>query len=230
MDKQQTLIILAGGFGTRLQSHDPTKPKPMVLVHSKPFLHWLIQFYYQQGHRHFILSTHHMADQIESYPWSSFFKEAQFDMVRETTPLGTGGAVQEIFQKFKEIESAWVINGDTLLPQQLPKQPQNDWALYCVLNQNEIFDAKPNLISENNKIIGIKDGADYFDAGVVWISRKAIEKSKKMPPCSLHQSLEPVMQSKQVGFCIMPGTCYDIGTPERLKRFEKDLKLLFKND
>ena len=38
------IIILAGGFGTRLQSVVKDVPKPMAPIAGKPFLHWLLQY------------------------------------------------------------------------------------------------------------------------------------------------------------------------------------------
>lgn len=224
MDKVTTMIILAGGFGTRLQKHDSSRPKPMVLVKDMPFLYWLIRFYYNQGIRNFILSTHHLAEQIENYPWKKHFAEATFKMEREKSPLGTGGAIQEIFQSNLNLKSAWVVNGDTLLPQPLPTVPKDVKAMYCVLKENEVFDAKPNIVTKGNRVVGFQEGSHYFDAGVVWITRQSIEHSKYSPPCSLHQTLEVAMDAQEVGFCIMPGTCYDIGTLERLKRFENEIE------
>lgn len=229
MDKIIPMIILAGGFGTRLQMHDATRPKPMVLVNNMPFLYWLIQFYYNQGIKEFILSTHHMAEQIENYNWKIHFPNANFKMEREKSPLGTGGAIQEIFKNNSNLKEAWVVNGDTLLPQPLPAIPQDIQAMYCVLKENEVFDAKPNIITKSNRVVGLKEGADYFDAGVVWVTKNAVEQSKHEPPCGLHQTLESSMKNGEVGFCIMPGTCYDIGTPERLKRFENDLEKILKS-
>ena len=41
------VIILAGGFGTRLSEYTKTIPKPMVKVAGKPILLHIINHYYQ---------------------------------------------------------------------------------------------------------------------------------------------------------------------------------------
>ena len=92
------VLLLAGGFGTRLRSVDSTRPKPMVLVEGKPFLHWLVAYYVRQGFRHFLISTCYLAEIIEQYPWAEHFQDCRFEFYRESTPLGTGGAVRRIFQ------------------------------------------------------------------------------------------------------------------------------------
>lgn len=42
-------IILAGGFGTRLQTVVKDVPKPMALVNNKPFLHFIFAYLKEQG-------------------------------------------------------------------------------------------------------------------------------------------------------------------------------------
>ena len=59
-------IILAGGFGTRLQSVVSDVPKPMALIGQKPFLEILIERFHQKGIEHFIISTGYKSDIIRS--------------------------------------------------------------------------------------------------------------------------------------------------------------------
>jgi hypothetical protein len=46
----------------------------------------------------------------------------------------------------------------------------------------------------------------------------------KVSFCSIHQVLRPAMENRQVRFEVLGGTCFDIGTPDRLKRFENYLR------
>jgi NDP-sugar pyrophosphorylase family protein len=216
-------LILAGGLGTRLRAVDPTRPKPMVLIHGKPFLHWLVLHLARAGFCEFIFSTGYKAEQIQNYQWSNHFKNLKFSFVEESEPLGTGGATKTVFEKYPAMGAAWVINGDTLLTDPMPPREMKDHAHYSALTESQIFDASPNLVTEGENVIAVKDGGDYFDGGQVFVSRVAVEKSKVQSPCSLHKLLEESFVQRQVGYTLIKGTCYDIGTPERLSRFEKYL-------
>jgi NDP-sugar pyrophosphorylase family protein len=217
------LIILAGGQGTRLRALDATRPKPMVLVSGKPFLHWLLAHYARLGHARYIVSTGYKAELIEEYPWRENFPSAELEFVRESEPLGSGGAVKMIFKNRPFLEAAWVINGDTLLPKPLPKPRSTDEALYAALASDELFDASPNLRVKGDRVISEGVGGSVFDGGAVFVTREAVSRHHGTLPCSLHQFLAPSMAAGGVGFAIVPGTCYDIGTPERYRRFERYL-------
>lgn len=232
------VIILAGGKGTRLRGLDSTRPKPLVPVLGKPFLHWLVKGYAAQGFREFVLSTGYLAEQFEAYPWEKEFPGLVIRTHAEKEPLGTGGALLDTFKWRPEYHCAWVVNGDTFLPGPLPellpdyltksRDGSAEEAFFCVLESSEIFDAQPNLVVDENRIIGVAPAVEgkhkYFDAGAACVTKTALERffgvASPANPLSLHQVLAPAMEMRRVGFRILSGTCYDIGTPERFKRFE----------
>jgi NDP-sugar pyrophosphorylase family protein len=249
-----TIIILAGGLGTRLREIEPIKPKPMIEVCGKPFLFWLIQSYVKQGYQDFIISTGYKAELIESYDWNKVFPKIKINFHSETTPLGTGGAVRAIFEKNLELQSALVLNGDTYLSKPLPKEfchgdeflkSRSLMALYTVLLPNQVFDANPNLICNEDRVIrvqtdhslinSVENEVDtkffkYFDAGAVLLSRNAVFSYQVMPPVSLHTLLSDEIKNKRVGFFVLNSECYDIGTPKRYERFVAYIKNLIKEE
>ena len=58
------VIILAGGFGTRLQAVVPDLPKPMAPVAGRPFLAYVMQNLRRYGASRFILSVHYKRETI----------------------------------------------------------------------------------------------------------------------------------------------------------------------
>ena len=61
------VVILAGGFGTRLAEMTQTVPKPMVPIGDKPILWHLMNFYASYGHNEFIVALGYKADVIKKF-------------------------------------------------------------------------------------------------------------------------------------------------------------------
>lgn len=61
------VIILAGGFGTRLPEYTETIPKPMVPIGGKPILWHIMQTYSHFGHKDFYVALGYKAEVIKDY-------------------------------------------------------------------------------------------------------------------------------------------------------------------
>ncbi|MDC1018373.1 glucose-1-phosphate cytidylyltransferase [Pseudomonadales bacterium] len=61
------VVILAGGYGTRLAEFTDVIPKPMVPVGGKPILLHIMQTYASRGFNEFILALGYKADVIKQY-------------------------------------------------------------------------------------------------------------------------------------------------------------------
>jgi len=61
------VIILCGGFGTRLKEETEFKPKPMVYVGNKPILWHIMKTYAHYGFNEFILALGYKADYVKEF-------------------------------------------------------------------------------------------------------------------------------------------------------------------
>ena len=61
------VIILAGGYGTRLSEYTETIPKPMVTVGGKPIIWHIMKTYANFGHKDFIVALGYKAEVIKEY-------------------------------------------------------------------------------------------------------------------------------------------------------------------
>ena len=61
------VIILAGGFGTRLSEYTETIPKPMVTIGGKPILWHIMNSYASFGHKDFYIALGYKAQLIKEY-------------------------------------------------------------------------------------------------------------------------------------------------------------------
>jgi D-glycero-alpha-D-manno-heptose 1-phosphate guanylyltransferase len=105
-------IILAGGFGTRLQQVVSDLPKSMAQVNGRPFIEYLLNYLRGQGVTRFILSVGYKKESIEAHLGNNF-KNIPIDYAVEKEPLGTGGGIKNAL-KIVEGNSAFVLNGDSM--------------------------------------------------------------------------------------------------------------------
>ena len=106
------LIILAGGFGTRLKSIINNIPKCLVNVNGKPFLSILVENWIKQVLNDFIFSLHYESEKIITFiekENSDLFKNSRVRYVVEPAPLGTGGAISYVINNLN-INEVFVFN------------------------------------------------------------------------------------------------------------------------
>ena len=72
------LLVLAGGFGTRLQSVVSDVPKALAPVGNVSFLYLQLEHRIAQGVRSFVFLLHHQADLI-----IGFLKEEQIGLLKD---------------------------------------------------------------------------------------------------------------------------------------------------
>lgn len=106
------VVILAGGFGTRLKTISGELPKPMVDISGQPFLYRLMKYLEEQGVRRIILSLSYKANYIIEQVQKDNPVSCEIDFIVEKEALGTGGAIKFATSKVNT-EQFIVLNGDT---------------------------------------------------------------------------------------------------------------------
>jgi NDP-sugar pyrophosphorylase family protein len=87
------LVIMAGGKGIRLRPHTENCPKPLLLVAGKPMLEHIIERAKLDGFTRFVLAIHYLGHMIEAHFGDGARLGVQIEYVKETSPLGTAGAL-----------------------------------------------------------------------------------------------------------------------------------------
>ncbi|MDL2227474.1 HAD-IIIA family hydrolase [Bacteroidales bacterium OttesenSCG-928-K03] len=187
-------VILAGGFGTRLQSVIQNIPKPMAPVKGKAFLEYLLIYLLKNNIDDVVLSVGHLHESITSYFGNKYgkhveignrieYRELSISYAIENEPLGTGGGIKYALSKSKG-ENVFVLNGDsffdinlkTLSDFYFEKQTNIAIALREVEDVSRYGSVE---ISEENKIIsflekGQKTGEGLINAGIYILNRNIL--------------------------------------------------------
>ncbi len=110
------LVVLCGGRGTRLGALTAETPKPLLPVEGKPFLLYLLQEFQQEGFRRFLLSVHYRPERFEQFIGQYQEQIPGMELVEESEPLGTGGALRRAVEAIQSPVFA-AVNGDSWLDQ-----------------------------------------------------------------------------------------------------------------
>jgi dTDP-glucose pyrophosphorylase len=91
--RNEIVVIMAGGRGTRLLPFTEDLPKPLLPVSGKPILTHIIEKAKNEGFRRFVISIHHLGELIEDYYGNGEGLDVEISYLREREPLGTAGAL-----------------------------------------------------------------------------------------------------------------------------------------
>ncbi|NCY22168.1 nucleotidyltransferase [bacterium] len=109
-------LILAGGRGTRISQLFPDLPKPAVPAGGKPFLVWILEQLGHSGFSKVVISGGHLFDVLRKKIEPCIPQNMEVIWVRESKPLGTGGAVLYAVHQSRLKPRRWlVMNGDSYL-------------------------------------------------------------------------------------------------------------------
>ena len=106
------VIILAGGYGTRLGEVTDLIPKPMVQIGGKPIIVHIMELYAQYGHTDFYIALGYKAEVIKKYfnnintPWNINMIDTGLDTL-------TGGRCKIISESIGD-ETSFLTYGDGL--------------------------------------------------------------------------------------------------------------------
>lgn len=89
------VVIMAGGFGTRLEPFTKVLPKPLIPVGDKTIIERIIDSFLKYEVGYFIISINHKSKIIKSF-FEELNPEYQIEYIQETEPLGTIGCLSNL--------------------------------------------------------------------------------------------------------------------------------------
>ena len=106
------VVILAGGFGTRLSEYTKTIPKPMVKIKKIPIIIHIMRHYYKYGFDNFYIALGYKGYVIKDY-----FRKKKFpwkvNLINTGIKTMTGGRIKRL-KKYLNQETFMLTYGDGL--------------------------------------------------------------------------------------------------------------------
>lgn len=118
-EKDNFVVIMAGGLGTRLRPLTESRPKPMLPVGGKPILEHTINHVRKQGYSNIILSVNYRSEIIENYFRDGADFGVSIHYIHESKRMGTAGSLGLMVDALRD--SFVVMNADILTNIELDK-------------------------------------------------------------------------------------------------------------
>ena len=107
------VVILAGGFGTRLSEYTGTIPKPMVPIGGKPILAHILNIYRKYGHKDFYIALGYKGQIIRKYfsNKKNLKRDIRINLIDTGSNTLTGGRLLRL-RKYLRNETFLLTYGD----------------------------------------------------------------------------------------------------------------------
>jgi D-glycero-alpha-D-manno-heptose 1-phosphate guanylyltransferase len=227
-------IILAGGFGTRLQAVVSDVPKPMAPINNEPFLNYVFDYLLHYKIEHVVLSTGYLADKISEH-YKNEFQGIKISYTKEETPLGTGGGIRLAMTKCYTSD-VLVLNGDSFFDVNIIDHFNNHISKQsdCSLALRKVDNAARYgtiLLGTGNAVEAFKEKdnieqAGLINGGVYILNRKLyLSKTNEAVPFSIEKDFyESRINELHIFGFEYDGYFIDIGIPEDYNKAQTDFK------
>ena len=221
------LLVLAGGFGTRLKDTVKDVPKALAPVGVTPFLQLQIEHWVAQGLREFIFLLHHKAEQVSTFlqtQKSGLLRECQIGCLIEPVPLGTGGALAHAVKALNLKNDFLMTNADTWLGGGMREMMRSAVPSIAAVNLVNVsrygelcfdHDLRVFAFTEKNG----QSASGWVNAGLCHLNSELFE-DWDGNPFSLEQDLFPqLVKDRRLAAAPLNTSFIDIGIPDDYHRF-----------
>lgn len=222
------VVVLCGGLGTRLRPVVADRPKPMAPVRGRPFLEYVVDSIAARGFTRFVFCVGHMPQVIVRN--FSGYRGLDVLFSEETELLGTAGALK-LCEPLIAGSRMLIVNGDSICALDYGELVDVHCARGTVMTTALAVDDErrdggfvrlaPNGLIEAFQEKDRDEGTPYINAGIHVAERSIFELMASGVKCSLEKDVIPRLLGRGVAGYVTTEPCYDIGTPERLKSFER---------
>ena len=228
------ILIMAGGFGTRMKPLTDHVPKPLLKVGNKPILETIIDRFISAGFKNFYISTHYKAEMIHEYFGDGSKWDISIKYINESKPLGTAGSLSLLPKDFPNLPMI-VMNCDLLTKVSFINlldfhNNKGGDATMCVREYD--FQVPYGVIKAKNhkitKIIEKPIEKFFVNAGIYILNPYLIKNFKSPTPIDMTDFLQKIVEnSGQVNIFPVHEYWLDIGMNREYERAQIDNQKLF---
>ncbi|MGM9969520.1 MAG: D-glycero-beta-D-manno-heptose 1,7-bisphosphate 7-phosphatase [Anaeroplasma sp.] len=220
-------IILAGGFGTRLQSVVSNVPKPMAPINNKPFLEYVLNDLNDYGFTKVILAVGYKSNIIYDY-FGEQFKNITLVYSYEDSPLGTGGCVKQALS-YVDDDFVFILNGDTMFKIDYDDMANNNCISIAVKKMKD-FDRYGEIVLKDDLIISFKEKCyvkqGFINGGVYYLPKNIFNGYNLPERFSIEKDFfEKYIDKLNIKAYKSYDYFIDIGIPNDYEKAKQDFKM-----
>lgn len=114
------VVILAGGYGTRISEYTKTIPKPMIKINGIPIMIYIINHYVSYGYKDFYIALGYKGHIIKKFFKNFKIENVKINLIDTGLKTMTGGRLKRL-SKFLKNETFLATYGDGLSDVNLDK-------------------------------------------------------------------------------------------------------------
>lgn len=230
--KDVSVVIMAGGKGTRLYPFTKILPKPLIPIGDIPIMERIIDRFRDYGAHKFLATVNYKKNMIKSY-FAELTTDYELAYVEEDQPLGTAGSLHLIEEKFDR--PIIVSNCDILIQAdygdiyQHHLESNNDMTIVTAL-KNIVVPYGVIHSKEDGRINGMeeKPRLSYLvNTGMYVLNPDVLERIPKNTFFHMTDLADLLLkEGKKVGiYPISEDSFLDMGEFEEMRRMEQKLQI-----
>jgi dTDP-glucose pyrophosphorylase len=228
--RSNTLVIMAGGQGTRLRPHTEHCPKPLLQVAGKPMLEHIILRAKAEGFERFVIAVHYLGHMIEEYCGIGERWQVRVDYLHERSPMGTAGALALLAPR--PSEPFIVTNGDVITDirygELLDFHVRYGAAGTMAVRLHEWQHPFGVVQTKGVDIVGFEEkpiARTHINAGVYALDPSSLDVLDAHQPCDMPTLFERLQRLKMRTVAYpMHEPWLDLGRPDDLRRAGNELQ------
>lgn len=232
-EKNNPVVIMAGGLGARLSPLTDDCPKPMIKIGAKPILETILESLCEYGFRNFFFSVNYRSEMIKDYFADGSRWGVSIQYLQEPTKLGTAGALSLLPGGISA--PLIVMNGDILtrvnFEQLLDFHLEHKASATMCVREYDVQIPFGVVTIEGQKILGIEEKPihrHFVNAGIYVLEPETLE----LIPGNTYVDMPSVFEklvSTERETAVFPIREYwlDIGQLEDLERARHEYGRLF---
>jgi dTDP-glucose pyrophosphorylase len=227
-----TVVLMAGGLGSRLSPLTEECPKPLLKVGHQPVLETIIEGFLEHGFHRFMISVNYQSEMIENYFQDGRQWGVSIEYLREKEALGTAGALSLLDKSLEH--PIIVMNGDLLTKlnfRNLLEFHQDHDALITMCVREYDFQVPYGVVKLNGfyaTALEEKPLHKFFvNAGVYVISPEVLSLIPENKFNNMTDVISPLLEKKKVVSFPIHEYWIDIGKVEDYQQAHEEYKEVF---